>query len=116
VAVLEGTDDWTLNRAVGHIEETAKPGATGNIGIAGHRDGFFRPLQNVRIGDRLEVQTLDGTQVYRIARTWIVEPDDVSVLDPTSMPSVTLVTCYPFYFVGPAPRRFIVRAERVGSP
>jgi sortase A len=115
VAVLEGTDDWTLNRAVGHIEETAKPGAAGNIGIAGHRDGFFRPLQDVRIGDRLEVQTLDGMHVYRIARTWIVEPDDVSVLDPTSTPSVTLVTCYPFYFVGPAPRRFIVRAERVGS-
>jgi sortase A len=116
VAVLEGTDDWTLNRAVGHIEETAMPGAAGNIGIAGHRDGFFRPLQHVRVGDRLEVRTRDGLHVYRIARTWVVEPEDVSVLDPTPTPSVTLVTCYPFYFVGPAPRRFIVRAERVGSP
>jgi sortase A len=115
-AVLEGTDDWTLNRAVGHIEDTARPGAAGNIGIAGHRDGFFRALEGVRTGDRLEMQTLDGLHVYQIARTWIVGPDDVSVLDPTSAPSVTLVTCYPFYFVGPAPQRFIVRAERVSSP
>lgn len=115
-AVLEGTDEWTLDRGVGHIEETALPGVAGNIGIAGHRDGFFRVLEHVRVGDRLEVQTLDGVQLYQIARTWIVDPEDVSVLDPTSTPSVTLVTCYPFYFVGPAPRRFIVRAERVSSP
>jgi sortase A len=115
-AVLEGTDEWTLNRAVGHIENTAKPGAAGNIGIAGHRDGFFRALKDVQVGDRLEVQMPDGLHVYRIERTWIVGPDDVSVLDPTPSAAVTLVTCYPFYFVGPAPQRFIVRAVHVSSP
>jgi sortase A len=116
VAVLEGTDEWTLNRAVGHIEETPMPGAGGNIGLAGHRDGFFRALQDARVGDRLELETLEGIHGYRITRTWIVDPDDVSVLDATPTSSVTMVTCYPFYFVGPAPRRFIVRAEHVGSP
>ncbi len=115
-AVLDGTDDWTLNRAVGHIEDTAKPGDAGNIGIAGHRDGFFRALKDVQVGDRLEVSMSGRLDVYRIERTWIVGPDDVSVLDPTREASVTLVTCYPFYFVGPAPQRFIVRAVRVSSP
>jgi sortase A len=115
-AVLEGTDDWTLNRAVGHIADTAKPGDAGNIGIAGHRDGFFRALKDVRVGDRLEVSLSRRLDIYRIERTWIVGPDDVSVLDPTREASVTLVTCYPFYFVGPAPQRFIVRAVRVSSP
>ncbi len=115
-AVLEGTDDWTLNRAVGHIADTAKPGDAGNIGIAGHRDGFFRALKDVRVGDRLEVSLSRRLDIYRIERTWIVGPGDVSVLDPTRESSVTLVTCYPFYFVGPAPQRFIVRAVRVSSP
>jgi sortase A len=117
VAVLEGTDEWTLNRAVGHIEATATPGNVedgGNIGIAGHRDGFFRALKDVQAGDRLELQSPEALRVYRIARTWIVDPGDVSVLDPTPVASVTLVTCYPFYFVGPAPQRFIVRGELVG--
>jgi sortase A len=110
VAVLEGTDDWTLNRAVGHIEDTALPGEAGNAGIAGHRDGFFRGLKDVRVGDALEIETKAAIHVYRVERTWIVEPDDVSVLYPTAARSVTLVTCYPFYFVGSAPQRFIVRA------
>ena len=111
VAVLPGTDDWTLNRGVGHIEDTANPGAkTGNVGIAGHRDGFFRGLKDIVPGDVLDVQTQSGTTRYRIERTWIVQPEDISVLDPTSSKSVTLVTCYPFYFIGSAPQRFIVRA------
>jgi sortase A len=112
VPVLEGTDEWTLNRAAGHIAETAAPGTLGNSGIAGHRDGFFRVLKDVRSGDILEIETLRGVDQYRVERTWVVEPKDVSVLDPTSSPAVTLVTCYPFYFVGPAPQRFIVRAIR----
>jgi sortase A len=115
VAVLEGTDDVTLNRAVGHIEETAVPGDDGNVGIAGHRDGFFRGLMNVVPGDAIELGTLHGTENYRIERTWIVNPDDISVLDPTRERSLTLVTCYPFYFVGPAPQRYIVRAVRSGT-
>ena len=110
MAVLEGGDDWTLNRAVGHIADTAAPGADGNSGIAGHRDGFFRGLKDVAPGDAVELETIHGTELYRIERTWIVDPENVSVLDPTSQRSVTLVTCYPFYFVGPAPQRFIVRA------
>ena len=112
VPVLEGTDDSTLNRAVGHIEDTAKPGTQGNSGIAGHRDGFFRGLKDIRAGDVIEIETLGSVETYRVERTWIVEPEDVSVLDPTATPSVTLVTCYPFYFVGSAPQRFIVRAVR----
>ncbi len=110
VPVLEGTDDWTLNRAVGHIEDTARPGGTGNSGIAGHRDGFFRALKDIHDGDVIELETLGGTGIYQVRRTWIVDPEDVSVLDPTDAPALTLVTCYPFYFVGSAPQRFIVRA------
>jgi sortase A len=113
--VLEGTSDWALNRGVGHIEDTAVPGADGNVGIAGHRDGFFRALKDVNAGDLLEIETRGGVAHYRIERSWIVDPDDVSVLDPTPSPSVTLVTCYPFYFVGSAPQRFIVRAVRTGA-
>lgn len=112
VPVLEGTDDWTLNRAAGHIADTAAPGSEGNSGIAAHRDGFFRSLKDVRVGDLLEVETLRGIARYRIERTWIVDPEDVSVLDPTPGAAVTLVTCYPFYFVGSAPQRYIVRAVR----
>jgi sortase A len=110
--VLEGTDDWTLNRGVGHIADTAEPGHGGNVGIAGHRDGFFRGLKDITSGDVLELETLHGTEVYRVERTWIVGPDDVSVLDPTPSGTVTLVTCYPFYFIGSAPERYIVRAAR----
>ena len=115
VPVLEGTDDWTLNRAVGHIEDTAAPGAGGNSGIAGHRDGFFRGLKDISAGDVIELETTLGVTTYRIERTWIVDPGDVSVLDPTPASAVTLVTCYPFYFVGSAPQRFIVRAVRAAS-
>src|SRR5262245_9157415 len=112
VPILEGTDDWTLDRAVGHIADTAIPGMEGNAGIAGHRDGFFRGLKDVGPGDVLEIETLRGSERYRVERTWIVDPEDVSVLDATSSRSVTLVTCYPFYFIGSAPQRYIVRAVR----
>lgn len=110
VAVLPGTDDFVLDRAVGHVDDTALPGMDGNSGIAGHRDGFFRALKDISTGDAIELETLNGRQVYRVERTWIVNPEDVSVLDPTPVRSLTLVTCYPFYYIGSAPQRFIVRA------
>lgn len=110
--ILEGTDDATLNRAVGHIDGTVAPGAIGNSGIAGHRDSFFRALKDITTGDTIELETTQETQLYRVEQTWIVTPDDVWVLDPTPSQAVTLVTCHPFYFIGPAPKRFIVRAVR----
>jgi sortase A len=112
VPVLPSTDDLTLNRAVGHIDDTALPGTDGNSGIAGHRDGFFRGLKDIGPEDAIELETLQGKEVYRVERTWVVDPEDVSVLDPTPARSLTLVTCYPFYHVGPAPQRYIVRAVR----
>ncbi len=110
VAVLDGTDDLTLNRAVGHIADTPKPGENGNVGIAGHRDGFFRGLKDVAPGDTMELETLAGKETYRVDDIWIVNPEDVHVLDPTPGRAITLVACYPFYFVGSAPKRYIVRA------
>lgn len=113
VPVLEGTDDLILNRAVGHIGGTAMPGEDGNIGIAGHRDGFFRGLKDVVTGDTVKVMTHNGTNTYVIDQITIVNPSDVSVLAPRAHSSVTLVTCYPFYFVGSAPQRYIVQASLV---
>jgi sortase A len=113
--VLPGTDDRTLDRAVGHIEGTAKPGTDGNAGIAGHRDGFFRGLKDIAPGDVIELDTLQGKDAYRVERTWVVDPEDVSVLAQTPARTLTLVTCYPFYYVGSAPRRFIVRAVLAGD-
>jgi len=111
--VLEGSDDATLSRGAGHIEDTPFPGEAGNIGIAGHRDTVFRPLKRVQVGDPLELTTADRIYRYRISKTLIVGPNDVYVLDPTKTPTMTLVTCYPFEYVGHAPRRFIVQAELV---
>ena len=116
VPVLEGTDEMSLNRGVGRIEGTAAPGGSGNLGIAGHRDGFFRGLKDVARGDAITLETLSGPEIYVIDSIKIVGPDDVSVLDPTAQPVLTLVTCYPFYYVGDAPERYIVRAVRQGSP
>ena len=110
VAVLPGTDDATLDRAVGHIDGTALPSTDGNSAIAGHRDGFFRGLKDIGEGDAIEIETVQTKEVYRVERLWIVPPEDVSVLDPTPTRALTLVTCYPFYFVGSAPKRYIVRA------
>ena len=113
--VLEGTDDLTLNRAVGHIVGTTPPGESGNIGIAGHRDGFFRELKDVVTGDKIEIQTPKETTTYVIDQITIVNPNDVSVLAPRPRSSVTLVTCYPFYFIGSAPQRYIVQAALLES-
>ena len=109
--VLEGTGEWTLDRAVGHIEGTARPGQGGNVGIAGHRDGFFRVLKDVAEGDVLELALPGEVRRFRVDRLSIVGPDDVGVLSPSPSERLTLVTCYPFYFVGPAPKRFIVEAQ-----
>lgn len=112
VPVLEGTGAITLDRGAGHIEGTAAPGSDGNVGIAGHRDGFFRPLKDVSKGDVVELRTSSGTSTYIVDELKIVDPGEISVLDATSRPTLTLVTCYPFYFVGSAPKRFVVRAVR----
>jgi sortase A len=108
--VLEGSDDDTLRRGSGHIEDTPLPGESGNVGIAGHRDTVFRPLKRVKAGDDLDLRTADRVFHYKVSRTLIVNPTDVYVLDPTEKPTLTLVTCYPFEFIGHAPRRFIVQA------
>lgn len=109
--VVEGVEYGDLKLAAGHIPGTALPGEQGNIGIAGHRDTFFRPLRFIRKDDLISLTTLHGTYRYRVVATKIARPDDVQVLYPTRCDTLTLVTCYPFDFVGPAPRRFIVRAE-----
>ena len=113
--VLEGSDDGTLSRGAGHIEDTPFPGQPGNVGIAGHRDTVFRPLRNIKVGDPMQLTTSDRLYRYKISKTVIVGPDDVYVLDPTREPTLTLVTCYPFYFVGHAPKRFIVQAQLIGD-
>lgn len=110
VPVFEGTGDLVLNRGAGWIAGTARPGEAGNIGIAGHRDGFFRGLKDVRAGDLIELQMPDRTEVYRVMRTEVIQPEEIRVLLPTTEPTLTLVTCYPFYHVGSAPQRFIVQA------
>jgi sortase A len=111
VPVLEGTDAVTLNRGVGRIAGTSLPGQGGNIGIAGHRDGFFRKLKDIRTGDAIELVTISGTDVFVVDQIRITSPADVSALWPRAKHSLTLVTCYPFYFVGPAPSRYIVEAS-----
>jgi sortase A len=111
VPVFNGTDDVTLNRGAGRIAGTAQVGADGNLGIAGHRDGFFRGLKDVAQGDVIELARPGATDLYVIDSIQIVSPEDVSVLSSTPAPSLTLVTCFPFYFVGSAPQRYIVRAS-----
>jgi sortase A len=115
VVVLPGTDDLTLNRGVGLIEGTHRPGEGGKIGIAGHRDGFFRVLKDVHRGDTIELETINRIDRYRVDEIVIVSPRDVSVLQPTAAPTLSLVTCYPFYFIGSAPERYIVSASLVNS-
>ncbi len=111
--VAEGTEESTLRHAVGHIDNTALPGQHGNVGIAGHRDTFFRPLRNIRRNDIILLTTPWAHYRYRVTFTEVVAPEAVEVLRPTAAETLTLVTCYPFYFVGSAPDRFIVRAERI---
>jgi sortase A len=110
--ILEGTDDVTLRRAVGHIPGTALPGQNGNVAIAGHRDTFFRALRNIHQGNEITLTTLKGSYRYRVDSTEVVDPQDTEALDESDDATLTLITCYPFYFVGSAPQRFIVRAHR----
>jgi sortase A len=114
--VREGAGRDTLDVALGHIPGTALPGQPGNAGIAGHRDTLFRGLQNIRKGDVIEFQTPAGRYEYRVESTDIVKPDDVGVLNRSRHSEMTLVTCYPFYYVGSAPDRFIVKARLEGPP
>jgi sortase A len=112
VVVLQGTGSRMLRLGTGHIEGTPLPGEAGNSGIAGHRDTFFRGLKDVRENDEIQFQTADSQFHYAVDWVKVVEPDDVGVLAPSTESSLTLVTCYPFYFVGPAPKRFVVRAHQ----
>jgi len=115
-AVAEGDDNATLGKAVGHLPDTPLPWQRrGNVGLAAHRDGLFRALKNIRMDDEVRVITARGEYFYRVRNTRIVNPEDVWVLAPTPKPTVTLITCYPFSFVGHAPQRFIVQAELVGG-
>lgn len=111
--VLEGVDKKTLRRGVGHIPETALPERDGNVALAAHRDSFFRGLKDIRKNDIITLKTLENTYYYRVSWTEIVRPEDTGVLADSGAPELTLVTCYPFYYVGSAPKRFIVRAQRV---
>jgi sortase A len=113
VIVAEGDDTGTLSVAAGHLPDTPMPWAGGNSVIAAHRDSYFRPLQRIRNGDVVTLTTIRGTFRYEVTDASVVEPDDLSVLEQTPHASLTLITCYPFSFVGTAPQRFVVRAERL---
>jgi len=112
VAVLQGTSSRVLRLGIGHIAGTSLPGETGNIGIAGHRDTFFRGLKDIRKNDEIQLQTVSGLSRYQVDWAKIVANDDQRVLAHSTESALTLVTCYPFYFVGPAPKRFVVRAHK----
>jgi LPXTG-site transpeptidase (sortase) family protein len=113
VMVLEGTDANTLDRAVGHVPGTARPGQPGNLAIAGHRDGYFRGLRHLESGDAISLTTLDGVARYQVDTIEVVKPGRVDMLAPSSEPTLTLITCYPFFHVGDAPSRYIVHARQV---
>ena len=115
LAVIEGVDNSTLRHAVGHIPGTALPGEPGNVGVAGHRDTFFRPLKDVRIKDEIQFSTPKGDFKYEVESLRVVDPDNVGVLAPSGENVLTMVTCYPFYYVGPAPKRWIVTARQVAG-
>jgi sortase A len=109
--ILEGTESDVLRIAAGHVRTTALPGSDGNVAIAAHRDTLFRGLGSVRAGDAILVTSPVGTFKYVVERTEIVGPKEVGILKPTLKPELTLITCYPFHFIGPAPKRFIVHAS-----
>jgi sortase A len=113
--ILEGVDQRTLRRAVGHIPGTALPGEQGNVAIAGHRDTFFRSLRDIRKDAEITLTTLHGSYRYRVDSTRVVEPEAIEVLADSGDAILTLVTCYPFDFIGPAPQRFIVRAHKISG-
>ena len=112
VVILQGATSQTLRLGVGHIDGTAPPGETGNIGIAGHRDTYFRALKDIRTNDEIQIQTETGLSRYDVDSVQIVAPDDTGVLAPSAGSAITLVTCYPFYFIGAAPERLVVHARR----
>jgi sortase A len=115
VIVVQGDSAANLRRAVGHIFTSPLPGEWGNVALAGHRDTFFRPLRNTRVGDEIDFRTPQETFLYVVDSIQLVAPNDMEVLKPTTGRHLTLITCYPFYFVGRAPKRFIVRAHELGS-
>lgn len=112
VAVLQGTTTKTLLLGVGHIQGTALPGEPGNIGIAGHRDTYFRGLREIHSGDEIQLQAVDGLARYQVDWVQIVRPDDTAILAPSARSSITLVTCYPFHYIGAAPQRYVVYAHQ----
>jgi sortase A len=112
VVVLQGTTSHTLRLGVGHIEGTALPGETGNIGIAGHRDSYFRGLKDIRTNDEIQIRTPSGVDTYVVDWIQITAPSDIGVLAPTTESTLTLVTCYPFYYIGASPKRYIIHAHR----
>jgi sortase A len=114
-AVVEGDDSKSLKLSAGHLPDTPWPWQPGNSAIAAHRDGRFRALRKIKVGDEVRLRTSHGELRYQVRELSIVEPDDLSVLAPHEKPTLTLITCYPFTYVGNAPQRFIVRAERLAS-
>ena len=115
VMVLEGAEDQALRMGAGHVRGTDLPGSTGNVAIAAHRDTFFRPLRKIQDNDLIRITTPDGVFEYAVAWTRIVTPTDIKVLDHTDEPSLTLITCYPFSYIGSAPDRFVVRGRLVST-
>jgi LPXTG-site transpeptidase (sortase) family protein len=111
--VVQGDSPASLRRAVGHISKSSLPGEWGNVALAGHRDTFFRPLQGIRLGDEIVFKTPEHSFEYLVESIEVVAPNDVQVLESSSGHDLTFITCFPFYFVGPAPRRFVVRAREV---
>jgi sortase A len=109
--ILEGIGNETLALSVGHVPGTALPGSDGNVALAAHRDMFFRGLEHIRVGDSIVLTSIGNDRVYRVDSTPIVGPNDVWVLRETGAPTLTLITCYPFHYLGPAPKRFVVQAH-----
>jgi len=114
--VVQGDSATILQRAVGHLADTALPGGAGNVVLAGHRDTFFRPLKHLHIGDAITLTTRNGDFQYLVETTFVVPPSDLEVIQPTNRHMLTLITCFPFSYIGPAPNRFIVRARELVVP
>jgi len=112
--VVQGDSPANLRRAIGHLSVSALPGEWGNVALVGHRDTFFRPLRNIRLGDRINFNTAEHRFEYLVESIEVVAPNDIQVLEPSTGRDLTFVTCFPFYFIGPAPKRFIVHAREVG--
>jgi sortase A len=114
--VVQGDSPANLRRAVGHLSKSALPGQWGNVALAGHRDTFFRPLRDIQVGDEIRFKTPERSFEYVVESIEVVVPRDIRVLEPSSGHELTFITCFPFHYVGPAPKRFVVRAREVDSP